>query len=133
MTEVVDQKARDNASEALHMVKNHIQVTGIKLDNLDVKIDRTHDDLVDRQSRIEAILKYAGGLIIALFISTLTWSLTQQYNNNEAVKSDLKAQIALVQEQKRNSGVAQADRAEILSRLPPASAATSTDPTVSGR
>lgn len=109
----MDQVARDKASEASHGLNNHIAVTGIKLDTLDSKMDR-----------LESIIKWAGGLIVMLVISTLSWSLAQQYNANESTKKDLQAQVQLLREQQRNGLIARDERQEILSRLPSGGAET---------
>ncbi len=92
MTEVVDQVARDRAAEAVHGLNNHATVTEIKLNNLSDKFDR-----------MENILKWVGGLLVTMFLSTLAWSLSQQYLSNETAKRDLQAQIALLKEQQQLS------------------------------
>lgn len=124
MSELTDQVARDKAEEAAHSLKNHIQVTGIKLDILDKRITDTHNDTNNQIGRVESMLKWAGSLIVMLFISALGWSLAQQYNANESTKKDLQAQVELLREQQRNSMAARADRAQILSRLPASGAET---------
>jgi len=101
---MIDQEARDKASQALHDLNNHKAVTEIEL--------RTLKALV---VELKSQLKWAGGLIVMLFISTLTWSLAQQYSANEAQKKDMAQQIELLKEQERARN---ASRSEILSRLP---------------
>lgn len=118
MVETVDQEARDRASETAHNLRNHITVTDYRLQTMDKKIDAHHNDQSAKLERLESILKWAGGLIVMLFLSTLTWSLAQQYNANEASKKDMAQQIELLQAQQRNSSAARQDRQEILSRLP---------------
>lgn len=105
MVEVVDQEARDKVREALHAVNNHVMVTDIKLNTIDKKIDE-----------MKAQQKWFIGIVVMLFISTLTWSLAQQYNANEAQKKDMVNQIELLKEQERARN---ASRSEILNRLPP--------------
>lgn len=108
MVEVVDQEARDKVREALHAVNNHVMVTDIKLNTIDKKIDE-----------MKAQQKWFIGIVVMLFISTLTWSLAQQYNANEAQKKDMVNQIELLKEQERARN---ASRSEILNRLPPGTA-----------
>jgi hypothetical protein len=103
MSEITDQVARDKASAAAHAVANHIQVTAIQLTNLEKKIDTTHATTDGKIDRLESILKWAGGLIIMLFLSTLTWSLAQQYNSNEATKRDLQQQVELLKMQQQSA------------------------------
>lgn len=133
MVETVDQVARDKASETAHNLRNHITVTDYRLQNMEKKIDLHHDDQNTKLERLESILKWAGGLIVMLFISTLTWSLAQQYNANEASKKDMAQQIELLQAQQRNSSVARQDRQEILSRLPESGATQATGVPNAGR
>lgn len=90
MNGVADQTARDLAAKAVAAQEAHALVVEVKLQALDEKTDR-----------IESILKWVGGLFITLFLSTLTWSLTQQYNANEQVKRDLQAQVELLRDQAR--------------------------------
>lgn len=101
---MVDQEARDKASQVQHELNNHKQVMEIEL--------RTLKALV---VELKSQLKWAGGLIVMLFISTLTWSLAQQYSANEAQKKDMAQQIELLKEQERARN---ATRSEILGRLP---------------
>lgn len=121
MADAVDQVARDKASDTSHSLRNHIAVTDLRLDTIEKKIDSNHDDLKKAQDRQENILKWAGGLILMLFISTLTWSLTQQYNANESAKKELQQQVELLKDQERARNET---RAQILSRLPPSGAET---------
>lgn len=125
MPEFVDQEARDKGNDTAHSLRNHITVTDYRLGTIEKKIDDNHDDLKKAQDRLESILKWAGGLILMLFLSTLTWSLTQQYNANEQAKKDLEQQIEMLKEQERARNNT---RAEILSRLPEPSATESADP-----
>lgn len=117
MADPVDQEARDQVATVRHDLANHKMVTDIKLDGL-----------VKLVAELKSQLKWAGGLIVMLFISTLTWSLNQQYNANEAQKKDMQQQLTILREQERARN---ASRAEIMSRLPP-SAAQPADTTVSG-
>jgi len=104
MADCVDQIARDSARDALHGV----EVTEVKLDGLNTKMDTHHKENNEKFDRLESILKWAGGLIVMLFISTLTWSLAQQYNANEAQKKDMQQQIQLMQEQQQAAALASA-------------------------
>lgn len=133
MVETVDQTARDKASDTAHNLRNHITVTEYRLQTMDKKIDAHHNDQSAKLERLESILKWAGGLIVMLFISTLTWSLAQQYNANEASKKDLAQQIELMQAQQRNSNAARQDRQEILSRLPETGATQASGVSNAGR
>jgi len=103
--EKVDQVVRDEVAQVRHDLANHKMITEIKLDNV-LKV----------VAELKSQLKWAGGLIVMLFISTLTWSLTQQYNANEAQKKDMQQQLDMLREQERARN---ASRAEIMSRLPP--------------
>lgn len=115
MADAVDQEARDQVANIRHDLANHKMVTDIKLDGL-----------VKLVAELKSQLKWAGGLIVMLFISTLTWSLNQQYNANESQKKDMQQQLVILREQERARN---ASRAEILSRLP-AGTTQSTDPSV---
>lgn len=115
MADAVDQEARDQVANIRHDLANHKMVTDIKLDGL-----------VKLVAELKSQLKWAGGLIVMLFISTLTWSLNQQYNANESQKKDMQQQLVILREQERARN---ASRAEILSRLP-AGTTQSTDPAV---
>lgn len=130
---VIDQAARDKANEAAHSLANHIQITGIKLDNLDKKIVETHAESKAQAEEIKSILKWAGGLILMLFLSTMTWSLSQQYTANEATKKDLTAQVELLKESGRSQAAARADRQIILEKLGAPGATEASSTTVSGR
>lgn len=130
---VVDQAARDKATEAAHALANHIQVTGIKLDALDTKLVTTHAETNGKIDEIKSIIKWAGGLIMMLFLSTMTWSLSQQYSANEATKKDLTAQVELLKESGRNQAAARADRQIILEKLGAPGATETPNTTVSGR
>lgn len=118
MTEATDQVARDKANAAAHELKNHIMVTGIKLEQLDQKIEIKHNETNGKVDELKSFLKWVGSLIVTLFLATLSWSLAQQYNSNESTKKDLQAQVELLREQQRNSAAARIDRQTILDRLP---------------
>ena len=105
MADAVDQLARDRASQTEHALNNHKMVTDLKL----TAIAETVDEMKAQQ-------KWFIGLVVMLFISTLTWSLAQQYNANEAQKKDMQQQLELLKEQERARN---STRSEILSRLPP--------------
>ena len=107
----VDQTARSEVADVRHELANHKMVTEIKLDGL-MRI----------VAELKSQLKWAGVLIVTLFLSTLTWSLTQQYNANEAQKKDMQQQLDILRAQERARN---ASRAEILSRLPPGTAEAS--------
>lgn len=114
MADGVDQVARDKANEAVHDLRNHIAVTEIRLTNIDKKIDQHHIDLTKAHEELKGFLRWAGGLIVSLFLAVMAWSLTQQYNANETAKTDMAQQIQLLKDQERARN---AVRAEILSRL----------------
>jgi hypothetical protein len=48
---------------------------------------------------LKSILKWAGGLIVTLMISFMSWSALQQYNANETQKADLQQQIKMIESQ----------------------------------
>lgn len=101
----VDHEARQIARDAKHAASNHAQLMDIKIDNL-------AKELRAQLTRLENILKWAGSLLVTLFISTLVWSLTQQYNANESQKRDLQQQVQLLEAQQR----ANAAQAELNAR-----------------
>jgi cytoskeletal protein RodZ len=122
-----------HSRETRHELKNYIMITDYKLDGLAerhdqlsnkidnkneelaVKVEEKHKAVLDVIGELKSILKWAGGLVVMLFISTLTWSLAQQYSANEAQKKDMQQQLDILREQERARN---ANRAEILSRLP---------------
>jgi len=122
-----------HSRETRHELKNYMQITDYKLDGLGKKtdelvkkIDEKNDELATKVEEkhkavlgvigeLKSILKWAGGLVVMLFISTLTWSLAQQYNANESQKKDMQQQLDILREQERARN---ASRADILSRLP---------------
>ncbi len=118
MTDVVDQKARDAAGQASHDLNNLRMVTDLKLTG----IEKTVNEMKAQQ-------KWFIGLVVMLFISTLTWSLAQQYSANEAQKKDMAQQIELLKEQERARN---ATRSEVLSRLPPSGSETTGSTTTGG-
>lgn len=105
MPDSIDQEARDTAREALHATNNHVMVTDLRL-----------KAIADTVGEMKAQQKWFIGIVVMLFISTLTWSLAQQYSANEAQKKDMAQQIELLKEQERARN---ATRSEILNRLPP--------------
>jgi len=125
-----------HSRETRHALNNYIQITDYKLDGLGkkhddlakkiddkndelaLKVEEKHKAVLDVIGELKSILKWAGGLVVMLFISTLTWSLAQQYSANEAQKKDMQQQLDILREQERARN---ANRAEILSRLPAAS------------
>lgn len=130
-----------HSRETRHQLNNHIQITDYKLDGLAkrhdelakkiddkndelaLKVEEKHTAVLSVIGELKSILKWAGGLVVMLFISTLTWSLAQQYSANEAQKKDMQQQLDILREQERARN---ASRADILSRLPPPSAAETT-------
>lgn len=123
---------REYARETRHMLNNHMQVTGIKLDQLGKNVDARHEALTTlleekietvtgATKRLEGALKWAGGLIISVMIAVMGWSFVQQVNANEATKTELAHQVDLLktQEQARVQY-----REEVLSRLPAGAAQT---------
>ena len=96
--------------ETRHLLKNHIQVTDIKLDNLEKAGVERHDSMVKSQNerhqavlnmiaRLESALKWAGGLVVSLTLAVLGWALMQQVNANEAQKKDMQQQLDLLRAQ----------------------------------
>lgn len=133
MAEGHDQVARDKANDAVHQLRNHITVTDIKLQNLEKKIDSHHEDQNGKLERLESILKWAGGLIVMLFLSTLTWSLAQQYNANESSKQEMSQQIELLKQQQRTEAAAKIDRQQIIEHLTRTGGAEPSVPSDAGR
>ena len=55
-------------------------------------------DVVDKSiAELKGMLKWVGGVIISLILAVLGWSLAQQYQANEAQKSQLLDQIHTLQ------------------------------------
>lgn len=121
MPENTDQTARDRAGEALHAVNNFRMVAEVKFEQIDKKIDATHAETNSKIDKIEAAIKWAGGLILTTILSVMAWAVSQQINANEAQKRDLAQQVELLKQQERARVEA---RSEILSRLPPSAAET---------
>jgi len=127
-----------HSRETRHQLVNYMQITDYKLDSLGkkhdqmaeqidkkneelaVKVEEKHAAVLSVIGELKSILKWAGGLVVMLFISTLTWSLAQQYSANEAQKKDMQQQLDILREQERARN---ASRAEILQRLPAPGAA----------
>lgn len=84
----MDQVARDSATQAHSKIDSHTKVTELQLADLGAKFD-------DMRSQNRWFI----GIVVMLFISTLTWSLAQQYNANEAQKKDLQQQVELLKAQ----------------------------------
>jgi hypothetical protein len=118
----IDQTARDNARDAVHAVANFRAVTEVQLRQLDTKIDTTHQETNGKIDKIEAAIKWAGGLIISLMLAVIGWAVTQTLSANESQSKEMKQQIELLKQQESARVNA---RAEILSRLPPSSASES--------
>lgn len=87
-TEVVDREAREAASRVKNDLENRNVVVDLLFENVNGKLDR-----------LESMFKWVGGLIVMLFIATLSWSLTQQWNANEAQKQTTQSRIELLQSQ----------------------------------
>lgn len=85
-----------------HGIVNAKEVFEIKLTQVASSIDE-----------LKNILKWAGGLIVTLMISFMTWSALQQFNANEAQKADLQQQLDIIKSQE----TAQKDREEMLRQL----------------
>jgi hypothetical protein len=97
--EVLDQKARDDARDALHKIGNFQQLADVQFRGLEKKIDVTHADTSGRIDEIKNAIKWAGSLIITLMITVLGWAVVQQLNANEAQKDEMRRQIILLQQQ----------------------------------
>lgn len=118
----IDQTARDRAGDAVHAVANFRAVTEVQLRQLDTKIDTTHAETNSKIDKIEGAIKWAGGIIISLMLAVIGWAVTQTLSANESQSKEMKQQIELLKQQESARVNA---RAEILSRLPPASATES--------
>lgn len=127
--------------ETRHLLNNHIQITQIKLDNLDKTGADRHAALVDvvetkhsvmeaAVNKLESALKWAGGLIVSLMLTVLGWALVQQINANEAQKKDMQQQLDLLKAQEAQR---MQYRQEVLSRLPAPGAPQPADTAVSDR
>ncbi len=114
--ENIDQTARDSARDAVHAVANFRMVAEGEFKLIHQKIDTTHADTNTKIDKIEAAIKWAGGIIISLMLTVIGWAVMQTLNANEAQSKEMKQQIELLQQQER---ARVATRAEILSRLPP--------------
>lgn len=85
-----------------HGITNAKEVFEIKL-----------SQVVSSIEELKNILKWAGGLIVTLMISFMTWSALQQYNANESQKKELQQQVDLL----RSQDQANSDRQRILQEL----------------
>ena len=90
------------SAEHRHGLINTKQIFQIKLDQVVTSLDE-----------LKNILKWAGGLIVTLMISFMSWSALQQYNANETQKRDLQQQITLIKSQEQ----ADIQRTDILEEL----------------
>lgn len=110
----------EHSRETRHLLNNHIQITQIKLDNLDKDGQARHESLGASFNKLESALKWAGGLVVSLMLTVLGWAVMQQINSNETTKKEMAQQIQMLQQQEQ---ARVATRSEILSRLPSARAA----------
>jgi hypothetical protein len=120
MTERLNKHEREIADNR-HNINGNQALVDIRLKQVATSIDE-----------LKNILKWAGGLVITLMISFMSWSALQQYNANESQKEDLKQQIELI----KNTEQADKDRAAILDQLRKdlgASGTITTDPPSGGR
>lgn len=95
-------RAEMDIADNRHGIVNAKEVFEIKLGQVATSIEE-----------LKNILKWAGGLIVTLMISFMTWSALQQYNANEAQKADLQQQVDIIKSQE----TAQKDREEMLRQL----------------
>lgn len=89
-------------AEQRHALKNSNSVFEIKL-----------QQVVTSLAELKRVMQWAGGLIVTLMISFMSWSALQQYNTNERQKDELAQQIRLIQSQEQ----AAKDREAILRQL----------------
>jgi hypothetical protein len=89
----------DHSRETRHLLNNHIQVTGLKLETMEREGKLRHQAVVDVIARLESALKWAGGIIVSLTLTVLGWALLQQINANEAQKKDMQQQLDLLRAQ----------------------------------
>lgn len=89
-------------AENRHGLANTKQVFEIKLQQVVASLDE-----------LKNILKWAGGIIVTLMISFMSWSALQQYNANESQKRDLQQQLTLI----KNQEDADAERQQLLDQL----------------
>jgi hypothetical protein len=82
----VSEDAKELALQAQAAINAHEQVCAERYAHIHASI-----------SRIEGVMKWVGGVIITLILAVLGWSLTQQYNANEAQKRALEDRIELLQ------------------------------------
>jgi hypothetical protein len=95
-------QAERDIADNRHNINNTKQIFEIRL-----------GQVVSSIEELKNILKWAGGLIVTLMISFMSWSALQQYNANEAQKRDLQHQITLIKSQE----TAEQDRQRILQEL----------------
>src|SRR5688500_10391695 len=101
MQERLNKHEREIA-ENRHNINGNAQIFDIRLGQITKSIEE-----------LKNILKWAGGLIITLMISFMSWSALQQYNANEEQKRDLENQIQIIQGNEK----AERDRQRILKEL----------------
>lgn len=101
MNERLNKHEREIADNR-HSINGNAQVFEIRLGQITKSIEE-----------LKNILKWAGGLVITLMISFMSWSALQQYNANEQQKRDLQNQIQLIESNER----AERDRQRILNQL----------------
>jgi DNA repair exonuclease SbcCD ATPase subunit len=114
-------KAEREIADNRHAINNNQTVFDIRLGQISKSIEE-----------LKNILKWAGGLIVTLMISFMSWSALQQYNANETQKRDLQNQVELL----RSNQNADKDREKILRELRrdlDASGTITTIPPSSGR
>lgn len=89
-------------AENRHGLNNTKQVFELKLERVVASLEE-----------LKNILKWAGGIIVTLMISFMSWSALQQYDANEAQKRDLQQQLDILQKQED----ADTDRQRLLEQL----------------
>lgn len=89
----------EHSRETRHLLNSHIQLTQLKLDQLNTTMEAKHNSQSAKLDQMYSALKWAGGLIISLILTVLGWSLIQQINANEAAKKDMQQQIDLLKAQ----------------------------------
>lgn len=92
--------AVSHSRETRQLLDNHVDLTEVKLTNMEKSI-----------ARIESALKWAGGLIVSLLLTVLGWAVVQQINANESQKNELRQQVLLLQQQQQQERMESAARA----------------------
>lgn len=122
MTDCTDQEARDAATKALHLAAvNHVELTA--------KIT----EVAKGNETILAILKWAGGLVVSLFLTCLGWLVLNTLSANDQAKKDMQTQIELLRQQESNRVAAREQTRESLEEIKSQLPAGATESTRSTR